>query len=61
MKSYVNSIGEVKEDYLEVLNGSNGLKWGMSEKGSTIAKNYPSLCKYNLFKAFSEAKHMSNS
>ncbi|EAR99143.2 tRNA-specific adenosine deaminase, putative (macronuclear) [Tetrahymena thermophila SB210] len=60
LSEYIDNNGEKKVEFTEILNGSSGLKWGMGEKGSQIPKNYPALCKYNLYKAYCQIKHMSS-
>ncbi|KAL4507135.1 hypothetical protein ABPG72_001928 [Tetrahymena utriculariae] len=60
LSEYIDNNGAKKEEFTEVLNGSSGLKWGMGEKGSQIPKNYPAFCKYNLYKAYCQIKHMSS-
>lgn len=37
---------------VEVVNGTNGMKWGMTEKASNIPRNYPTLSKYVFFNAY---------
>ncbi|KAL4460405.1 hypothetical protein ABPG74_000156 [Tetrahymena malaccensis] len=60
LSEYIDNNGEKKEEFTEIINGSSGLKWGMGEKGSKIPKNYPFICKYNLYKAYCQIKHMSS-